>query len=72
MSYTKRLMEQAYLAEQDWFDADYQYQQWKEKQIAHYEEMMSVRDEDYYREIQDERFVEDLNDYYNNIHEVWD
>jgi hypothetical protein len=53
---------------QDYLDIDYQYQIWKEKQITQYEEMMSVRDEDYYQELRDEKFEKDLNDYYENYY----
>lgn len=54
-----------------WVDAEIQYQQWKEKQITQYEQMLAERDEDYYRELEDEKFQSELNDYWENRHELW-
>ena len=72
MSYTKRHFEKMINEQVDcWIDADIQYQQWKEKQITQYEQMLAERDEDYYRELEDEKFQRDFNDYWENRHELW-
>jgi len=72
MSYTKRHYEKMIDEQVDyWVDAEIQYQQWKEKQITQYEQMLAERDEDYYRELEDEKFQSELNDYWENRHELW-
>jgi len=72
MSYTKRHFEKMIDEQVDyWVDAEIQYQQWKEKQITQYEQMLAERDEDYYRELEDEKFQRDFNDYWENRNELW-
>jgi len=74
MSYTKQMFDkyQEDLQAQELIDADYQYQMWKEKQILNYEQMLAERDEDYYREMKEEQFEKDLNNYYENYYNIWD
>jgi len=72
MSWTKRTFEQEINNMVDnYTDADYQYEMWKEKQLINYTELTLDRDEDYWREYEDEKFQRDFNDYWENRHEYY-
>lgn len=51
--------------EQDDYDYDYYLQR-----DNHYNALMGERDEDYYRELNEEQFERDLNAYYNNCNDL--